>query len=107
MNGIRLRELKIDAVKNILLVAFVVNGSDFRGIKKTPAVQASQGDEVTPLVTAVCQIEACIGCAKTSIGRSEIAMRNLFAQAGASSNVDYHACLLAKFRRRRAGDDFK
>src|ERR1700748_1490277 len=107
MDGISLRELKVNAVKNILFVAFVMYGRDLRRIKKASAVQPVNQNKVAPLVPAVSQVESGIGRAKTSISRREIAVRNFFAQARARCNVDDHACLLAELCWWRAGDYFK
>ncbi len=107
MNGVFGRELVIDAVEQILLVALVVCNLEFRGIEKAAIIQSAHGDEIPPLGSAETQIESNIGRPKTAVRGGDTALGSGHALAGAGCHVDHDAGLVAVFGRRRAGDDFQ
>ena len=65
VNGISGVELVIYAVEDVFFVALVVYYRVLRTVKESAAIQTVGGNEVSPLFTAVREIEAGIGGAET------------------------------------------
>src|SRR5579884_1897746 len=78
---------------------------ELRRIEKTPAVQSADGDEISPFLTTVSQVEVRSRSSKAAIGRVESAMGRGNALAGARCYVDDEAGFFSKFGRRRTRDD--
>src|SRR5258706_7969224 len=49
--------LKVDAVKDILIVSLRVKDGEFRGIEETAGLEAAQADEVSPARGSGCKFE--------------------------------------------------
>ena len=69
------RDLVVDAVEEVLLVALVVDRVELRRIEEAASVHYVSGDEVADLLRAVGEIEAHVGRAEGSVGRVDLAVR--------------------------------
>ncbi len=98
--------MKVDPVEDVFFVALVVNDGKLGRVEKPAAIQSAGGDEVSPLLSAVAEVDAEIGGAKTAVGSCNAALGRGHALAGARGDVDHYAGLLAEFRWRRAGNHF-
>ena len=106
VNGIHFRKLKVHPVEDVLFVSLVMKHGKFRRIEKTAAFQSAGGNEVSPILAAVAQVDPDIGGAKAAIGSRDAALGGGHALSRARGHVDYDAGLLSEFGGRRAGDDF-
>ena len=59
MNGVDRRQGVVNPVKDILLVPFVVEDDEFRGIEKASGIQAVGFDEISPFCPAVGEVRGC------------------------------------------------
>ena len=67
MDGVGLGKLKIQAIKNILLVPSGMDDLKFRRIKKAAAVQSIDGNKISPLLASISEIKSSAGCAISDI----------------------------------------
>src|SRR4029077_7398159 len=107
MDGIGLGELKVHAIKYVLLVALVMYGGELRRVEKATTVQPVDGDKISPLLASVREIKSHTGRAKAAVGSGEITVRRGHSLPGARCNVNHNACFLAEFGGRRAGNYFQ
>ena len=71
----------VNSVKEIFFVAFVVQHAELWRIEEAAAVEPAHGDEISPLVISVTEIETA-GCrSKRTVRAGYAAVRYLFAQA--------------------------
>ncbi len=80
IDGVFLRKLEVEAVEHVLFVAVIVEDLVFGSIEEAARVQAAGGDEVSPLVLPVGQIETTAGAAKRAVGSGYIAVGFRHAQ---------------------------
>ena len=97
-------KLIIHAVEEVLLVSLVVHHDEFRRIEEAAGIQAVGGDEISPVLAAVAEVEAHIGVPKAAVFGGQAAVRRGHSLAGARGYVDDQACLAAVLGRRRAGN---
>src|ERR1700733_7180795 len=100
-------ELIVDPVKEIFLVAFVMHHAELGRIEKSAAVEPANGDEISPPVVAIAEIEAAGRRSKRPMGAGYGAVWRRFAQARARPHVDHQACLVTIFGRWRSGNYFE
>src|SRR6185312_4738755 len=106
VHGIHFRELKVHPVEDVLFISLVMKHGKFRWIEKAAAVQSAGGNEVSPILAAIAQVDTHIGGAKAAIGSCDAALGGVNALSRARGHVDHYAGLLAEFGGRSAGDDF-
>src|SRR5690348_5469065 len=58
LSGVRVRELEIQPIKDVLLVALGVHNGELRWIEEPTTVQSVQRDVVTNLIAAICEVES-------------------------------------------------
>ena len=104
MQSVRLRQLVIEAVENVLLVATRVEDDKLRRVQKAPGVEPVGRDEVPPVLAAVGEISIQIGTAEGAIAGRDAAMRRGRTQAGACRHIDHQAGLVAELCGRRTRD---
>lgn len=75
-------------------------------VEKATAVQPVRGNEVSPILLAISEVEADIGSTKAAIGSRHFSVRLCNALSGMSRHVDYNAGLVAVLGRRSSSDDF-
>src|ERR1700674_5651528 len=80
---------------------------EFRWIEEPSAVHPVRGDEVSPLCTAVSQIEAKIRSSKGAVGGAHAAMWRGHALPRTRGGHNHQSCLAAIFSGRCALDDFQ
>src|SRR5271169_3030133 len=107
VQGVCGTELIIYAVEDVFFVALVVHYGVLRTVEKPAAVQTVRGNEVSPLFTAIRQVEPGIGGAKRAVGRRDAAVRSRDTLAGARGGLDDQARLVSEFGRRGSGDNFQ
>ena len=107
MDGVRVGELKVQAIKYVLFVAFGVHDGKLRRIEESSTVQAVGRDEIPPFLAPVTKVKPCVGCAETPVGSGDLTMRRGKALSRAGGNVDHNARLLAEFGRWRTGNDLQ
>ncbi len=56
VNGVRRGDLKVDAIEQVLFIAFVMEDGELRRIEKAAAIQSVRGDEVAPLLASVAEV---------------------------------------------------
>src|SRR3984957_3341331 len=61
MDGIRAGHLKVHSIENVFFIALVVYHHEFWRVEKAPRVQAVRRDEVSPLRSAISEVESS-GC---------------------------------------------
>src|ERR1700733_857103 len=68
VHRVRLRKLKIQTIEQVLFISLVVHHDEFRWVQEPAAVQSGCGDEISPVLTAVPEVEAEIRGAERAIG---------------------------------------
>ena len=107
MDGVRVGELKVQAIEYVLFVAFGVHDGKLRWIEEPSAVQAVGRDEIPPFLPSVTEVKPCVGRAETAVGSGDLPMRRGKPLSRAGGNVDHNARLLAEFGRWRTGNDLQ
>src|SRR6201990_3318076 len=107
MKGICCGELTVDTVKEVLLVALGVKDGELRRIEKASGVEAIELKEVSPVLSAIAEIDGACGGAEGAVGTGDVANRLRESLAGARGDVDDEAGLAAVFRGRCTGDHLK
>ena len=107
VDGVRVGELKVQAIEYVLFVTFGVYNSKLRWIEKPSAVQAVGRDEITPFLPSITEVKPCVGRAETAVRSGYLTMRRGKALSRAGGNVDHNARLLAEFGRWRTGNDLQ
>src|SRR5580704_7734025 len=104
VNRVRLRELEVKPIEDIFLVPLVMHHRELWWIEEPAAVQSVGGDEVSPVLPAVSEIESEIGAAERAVGACDVPVRRGHALSGAGRDVDYDAGFVTEFSRRRSVD---
>ena len=60
MKGVCIGKLVVDPVEHIFFVPFIMHHYEFRAVEESSCIQSIRCDEISPLWTAVCEIEASI-----------------------------------------------
>ena len=102
MDRIRIGELKVDPIKDILFIPLGMHNRKLWRIEEPAAVQPISRDKVSPLLASVTKVKPHIGRAETSVGSCDRAMWRRLPLTRSRGNVDHNACLLAEFSRGRA-----
>ena len=97
MDGIRVGNLIVHAVKQVFLVALVVDGVKFRWVEKPAAVQSVRRNEVSPLRAANGQPEASPDRAEAAVGRVDSALWLGHTEARLRRHLDDQARFAAVF----------
>src|SRR5262249_23007008 len=107
VNRILLRKLIVHAIKNILLVSFVVEDQKLRWIKKTARLQSACRNEVAPAVATIAKIKTCVGRSEGAKGAVDAARRLLHSLTGTSRNLDDETRFIPVFSGRGTVNHFK
>ena len=106
MQRVRRGKLIIHAIKDVLLISFIVEHHKLGRIEKTAGIEPIQFEKVSPVFSPISDIETSRRRPEGSVGTGEAAGGLGNSLAGARRHLDHQARLASILRRRRTRDDF-